>query len=73
MPSQSLDLNHIEDIFAWFKHQLYRKRHKTIEDLKTRIEEIWESISPDFLTPYWQSMPRRCQMGIEKNGYKINY
>ena len=72
-PSQSPDLNPIENIFGWIKHQFDRKHPKTIKDLKIRIEEIWDHISPEFLVPYWQSMPRRCQMVIKNKGYKIKY
>ena len=72
-PSQSPDLNPIENIFAWMKNQLNRNRPRKIADLKTRLEEIWDSITPEFLKPYYKSMRRRCELCIRNNGYKINY
>ena len=72
-PSQSPDLNPIENLFAWMKHQLDRKRPKSIEALKSRIQELWDFLTPKFLEPYWKSMPRRCRMCVEEDGYFIKY
>ena len=72
-PSQSPDLNPIENLFAWIKNQLKRNCPKTIGDMKTRLEEIWNSITPEFLKPYYKSMRRRCELCVTNNGFKINY
>ena len=61
-PSQSQDLNPIENLFAWIKYQLNRlphRRPKTIGELKKRLQKIWETIDPDFLRNYWESMQKR--------------
>ena len=75
-PSQSPDMNPIENIFGWMKGQLNRlphRRPKTINELKSKLNLLWDSITPEFLASYWGSMPRRCQMLLESNGFKINY
>ena len=72
-PSQSPDINPIENLFGWIKHNLSRDRPRTKSDLKDRISVIWDSITPEFLEPYWSSMPKRCQKVIDSNGNKINY
>ena len=70
--SQSPDINPIENLFGWMKYKLNRDRPKTIKDLKARLGDIWDSITPEILEPYYSSMTRRCQMVVENNGYKIN-
>ena len=75
-PSQSPDLNPIENLLAWIKYQLNRLPHKrptTIGELKKRLQKIWENIDPDFLRPYWESMPKRCNMVLDNHGFKIKY
>ena len=72
-PSQSPDLNPIENIFGWMKHKLQRIEISSINDLKAHLEELWESITPEFLEPYYRSMKRRCEIVIENEGYSIKY
>ena len=72
-PSQSPDVNPIENIFGWLKYQLARSRPRTISELKAKLVNIWESLSPKFLEPYWKSMPKRCQMLLDNQGNKIKY
>ena len=72
-PSQSPDINPIENIFAWIKQELVKRRAKNISDLKSQLTEVWESINADFLHNYWSSMPKRCNLVIENNGGKIDY
>ena len=72
-PSQSPDLSPIENIFGWLKHQLIRRRPRTISDLKDQLLDLWESLSPEFLAPYWKSMKKRCELVTSNNGYAIKY
>ena len=72
-PSQSPDVNPIENIFGWLKYQLARSRPRTISELKAKLVNIWESLSPKFLESYWKSMPKRCQMLLDNQGNKIKY
>ena len=75
-PSQSPDMNPIENLFGWMKGRLNRlphKRPKTIKELKSKLNSLWDSITPEFLASYWESMPNRCQLLLENDGMKINY
>ena len=75
-PSQSPDLNPIENLLSWIKYQLNRlphRRPKYIAALTTKLNQIWDGISPEFLQKYWQSMTKRCEMVIVNNGYPIKY
>ena len=73
IPWPSLDLNPIENLCGWLKRELLKIGPKTISELKKSLEEIWYNIQPEFLRPYWSSMPRRCKMVIDSNGHPINY
>ena len=64
-PSQSPDLNPIENLFGWVKQELLKKGPRTISELKKELKQLWEDINPDFLQPYLNSMPHRCQLVIE--------
>ena len=72
-PSQSPDLNPIENIFGWMKQKLYKDNFTSLFQLEKRIQEIWDSITPEFLAPYYKSMRHRCRLVVENNGSKINY
>ena len=52
-PSQSPDLNPIEKLFGWMKNKLQRKRIASIKELKVHLGALWESITPEFLEPYF--------------------
>ena len=46
---------------------------RTISELREKLEIVWSNINPEFLKPYCDSMPRRCQLVIESGGFPINY
>ena len=50
-PSQSLDLNPIENLFSWVKQKLTKKGPKSIKELKSILKEIW-GLEPEFLKPF---------------------
>ena len=52
-PIQSPDMNPIENLFGWMKGRLNRlphKRPKTIKELKSKLNSLWDSITPEFLS-----------------------
>ena len=72
-PSQSPDVNPIENLFGWIKNELSKRSPKNISALKSELNDIWSNIDPVFLEPYWSSMPKRCRLLIDGDGYKIDY
>ena len=72
-PSQSPDLNPIENLFGWVKQDLTKQGPKTISELRKMLEITWSKLDSNFLKPYWSSMPRRCQMAIDSGGLPIKY
>ena len=63
-PSQSPDLNPIENLFGWLKNQISKQHPKSLAELERCILVLWNSLT---------SMRRRCQLVIESNGNKIKY
>ena len=72
-PSNSPDLNPIENLWAVMKKRLLKKRFTNSNDLKEGILEVWDTFDPDFLQPFCLSMDKRIQLCVKGNGKKINY
>ena len=58
-PACSPDLNPIENLWAWIKMQVNLRSPKTLGELEKVVNQVWESISIEFLRPYWESMKKR--------------
>jgi len=75
-PSQSPDLNPIENMWAMLKKRLYRDYERPpngmIEHWE-RIGETWYKITKEECQRVIETMPDRCQQVITKKGYWINY
>ena len=58
-PSNSPDLNLIENVWAYMKDQLYqiRRELKDSEDTWRRSNEIWRNIPLDFLQKLYNDLP----------------
>ena len=72
-PACSPDLNPIENLWAWIKHQIDLNPPRNLSGLEETLLSIWSSIEHDFLGPYWQSMPKRQKLVIQSKGFKIKY
>ena len=46
---------------------------RNIENLEQFMKEEWQKILDSIVINLVNSMPRRCQSAIERNGEKINY
>lgn len=71
-PSQSPDLNPIENLWALIKKKL-RKGKKTKDELKEEICTIWKSIPSDFCKKLVYSMPKRLEDVIKTKGKSSKY
>lgn len=72
-PSQSPDLNPIEHLWEIVEQQLENKPCKNLEELKTAIFEIWNSIDEKTTNHLVASMPRRCAAVIAARGGSCKY
>ena len=74
-PPQSLDLNPIENSWAYLKRQLnkYDKPPEGVKELFERVEKEWEAVSIDYVSKLYESMPRRMRAVIKARGRWTKY
>jgi len=72
-PSNSPDLNPIENLWAIVKRNVEKRMPKNSDELEHFMTEEWNLISRDTLISLVDSMKRRCELVIESNGERIFY
>jgi transposase len=72
-PSNSPDLNPIENLWAIVKRNTELRRPKNLSELEIFLCEEWEKIPNSLLINLVNSMPQRCREVIDKNGERIPY
>lgn len=72
-PSNSPDLNPIENLWGWMKGKLADHSWSSIEDFKVVVDQIWNSIDHDYLKSLIESMPRRIEQCIAAKGGYTDY
>lgn len=72
-PSNSPDLNPIENLWSIVKSNVERRMPKNQNELEQFMVEEWENIPDSTLINLVKSMKRRCELVIEKNGERIPY
>ena len=71
-PSNSSDLNSIENLWCIVKYNVERRTPKNCEKLKQFMEEKWQNILEATFINLADSMKRRCKLSID-NGERIPY
>jgi transposase len=72
-PSQSPDLNPIENLWDHLDRSIRHKTYKNLEDLFSALKNGWAEITELQVNRLLESMPRRCQQVIKNNGYFTKY
>lgn len=72
-PSQSPDLNPIENLWKIVKDKLEPEKLKNKEELWEKTQEIWYAIPRSTCERLVNSMPKRCDAIIKNNGYATKY
>ncbi|EXX61191.1 hypothetical protein RirG_173480 [Rhizophagus irregularis DAOM 197198w] len=72
-PSNSPDLNPIENLWSIIKNKVEKRMPKNLDDLEKFMVEEWQNIPNTVLINLSKSMKRRCELIIEKNGERIPY
>jgi hypothetical protein len=72
-PSNSPDLNPIENLWQIIKNKVEKRMPKDVEQLKEFLAEEWEAIPEETVINLVRSMKTRCELVLEKNGDRIPY
>jgi len=72
-PSNSPDLNPIENIWSLLKNKVKKKLSKSIDEFKTNIIECWKEIDQEHINNTINSMPNRIKNVIINKGKSIDY
>ena len=65
---------HLLKIFGgWLKGEVSKDRPATVDAMKRSLKRHWAKLTPEFLAPYFNSMPQRMNMIIESEGDRISY
>ena len=72
-PSNSPDLNPIENIWALLKNKVKKRQNKTAEEFKKSIIDCWKEIDQEHINNTIKSIPKRIKSVIANNGKSINY
>lgn len=72
-PSNSPDINPIENLWCIVKRNVERREPKNLTDLEHFLVEEWNKIDNDLLVRLVGSMRRRCELLIENDGERIAY
>lgn len=74
-PSRSPDINIIENVWGVLVKKIYKTnfRPQNVDELKNKISEVWNELTPDFARKLVGSMPNRINSLINKNGAALKY
>ncbi|KAH9083242.1 hypothetical protein LEN26_021043 [Aphanomyces euteiches] len=72
-PPQSPDLNPIEHLWELIGRKLSKKPANSIQNLKTKIEAIWNQIPVEYVQKLIMTMPKRLDMVIANRGGHTKY
>lgn len=72
-PSNSIDLNIIENVFNLWKTKVYQHNIKTVNDLEFYIEEEWKTIGTVVIRSLINSYSKRLDAIIDNNGWYSKY
>jgi transposase len=72
-PSNSPDLNPIENLWGIIKRNVEERKPKNLEELQVFMTEEWDRIPSEVYKNLIDTMPARCQQIIDVEGDRIKY
>ena len=72
-PAKSPDLNIIENVWAWLDNKVQERHPKTLQGLRRVVQNVWDTLTPEMLSPYYQSMSARLRAVIRARGGTTRY
>jgi len=72
-PSNSPDLNPIENMWYIVKNNVEKRMPRNINELKQFMTEEWDAVPEATVQNLISSMKKRCEFVLEKNGDRILY
>jgi AAA15 family ATPase/GTPase len=72
-PSQSPDLNPIEHLWEEVERRIRCQNFRNKNELREKIEEVWNEMPQSMLDKLIDSMPRRCAAVIKSKGGPTKY
>lgn len=72
-PSQSPDLNPIENLWHYVDTKIRHKTYSNLNELYSAIETAWKEVENDYILKLIESMPKRCAEVILQKGHNTKY
>lgn len=66
--SSSPDLSPIETLWHIMKKQLRLRPARTVQELRSRLQEIWDNFTPEQCKNLVDTMPRRIEAVLKRKG-----
>jgi transposase len=72
-PSNSPDLNRIENVWAVIKKRVEKRKPQNIGDLERKVMEEWVRLGRQEVNLFLDAIKQRCEAEISANGNHIPY
>jgi transposase len=72
-PSNSPDLNPIENVFGWMKKFVENEGPTSEATLKVAVKKAFKAIPDNHLAHLMDSIPKRLELTLQRKGARINY
>ena len=71
--ARSPDLNPIENLWSWMDYKLQKSKPTNLVQLKTQMQELWNTMPQELIRKLIDSMPRRVLACLKNKVGHIKY